>query len=146
MWDVTDVIEERLSSSGVNRFFTDAEDLQGTDALVTRDHLRSPREALDSGGSLLTRVDYDPYGRAETLLGTLALNTGFTGITSDVNSGLLHLASPVHIQILAHGRQRIRSELVAAILTFTHMLQEIHFGTLILWVSRLSIEARLVSS
>src|SRR5262249_14899082 len=78
IWDGPDLVEERLSTGTINRFFERGE-LDGTVARYSSyDHLASVREVLDSTGALLTRNDFDPYGRLTRVGGTEDSRFGFT--------------------------------------------------------------------
>ena len=88
-WADGAIIEERVSSGEVNRFFGDGESHNGTARYVTRDHVGSVREMTDSSGSLLTRNDYDPYGRLNRLSGTEDTRFGYTGHYAHSASGLV---------------------------------------------------------
>jgi RHS repeat-associated protein len=46
---------------------------------LTRDHLGSIRELTDAAGTVVTRNDYDPYGRLTRVAGTQDSQFGFTG-------------------------------------------------------------------
>lgn len=64
---------------------------QATSYYYTRDHLGSIREVTDSAGTVVTRYDYDPYGRRTRVSGSLDFDFGFTGHYYHAPSGL-HLA------------------------------------------------------
>jgi len=78
-WAGTAIIEERLSTGQVNRFFGDSEQHNGTARYVTRDHLGSVREVSDTSGAVVARNDFDPYGRLVRVAGTEDSRFGFTG-------------------------------------------------------------------
>jgi RHS repeat-associated protein len=78
-WDDVEIIEERLSTGEVNRFFQDAEQHNGAARYLTRDHLSSIREVTDTAGAVVTRNDYDPYGRITRVAGTEDSRFGYTG-------------------------------------------------------------------
>jgi RHS repeat-associated protein len=88
IWDGTEIAEERLSTGEVNRFFTDGEQHNGTARYLTRDHLGSIREVTDSMGAVVTRNEYDPYGRLTRIGGTEDSRFGFTGHYVHGPSGL----------------------------------------------------------
>ena len=87
-WGGTEIIEERLATGEVNRFFDDGETHNGVARYLTRDHLGSVREVTDSSGAVLTRNDYDPYGRVTRIAGTADSRFGYTGHMNHVTSGL----------------------------------------------------------
>jgi RHS repeat-associated protein len=80
IWDGTEISEERLGTGEVNRFFTDGEQ--------HRDHLGSIREVTDSAGTVVTRNDYDPYGRMTRVAGTEDSRFGYTGHMAHAPTGL----------------------------------------------------------
>jgi RHS repeat-associated protein len=79
VWSSSAIVEERLSTGEITRFFSDAEDHNGTARYLTRDHLGSVRELTDSASALVTRNEYDPYGRLTKVDGTEDTRFGFTG-------------------------------------------------------------------
>lgn len=72
----------------MNRFFGHSEQHGGSARYVTRDHLGSVREVADSSGSVVTRNDYDPYGRLTRVGGTEDSKFGFTGHYTHSPTGL----------------------------------------------------------
>jgi len=46
---------------------------------VTRDYLGSVREVTDAAGTVVTRNDYDPYGRLMRISGTEDSRFGYMG-------------------------------------------------------------------
>ncbi len=88
-WAGTELIEERLSTSEVNRFFADGESHDGTVRYLARDHLGSVREVTNSSGTVVTRNDYDPYGRLTQVSGSEDSRFGYTGHYVHAPSGLL---------------------------------------------------------
>jgi RHS repeat-associated protein len=87
-WAGTQIIEERLSTGEINRFFDDGEQHNGSARYLTRDHLGSIREVTDSAGAVVTRNDYDPYGRVTRVAGTEDSRFGYTGHIAHGPSGL----------------------------------------------------------
>ena len=87
-WAGTEIIEERISTSEVYRFFGQSEQHNGSARYVTRDHLGSVREVSDTSGAVVTRNDYDPYGRLTRIAGTEDSRFGFTGHYRHAPSGL----------------------------------------------------------
>jgi RHS repeat-associated protein len=87
-WDGAEIIEERLSAGEVNRFFRHGEQHDGVARYLTRDHLGGIRETTDTGGAVVTRNDYDPYGRVTRVVGTQDSRFGFTGHYYHAASGL----------------------------------------------------------
>lgn len=55
---------------------------------MTRDHLGSIREVTDDAGAVVTRNDYDPYGRVTRVAGTEDSRFGYTGHMVHGPSGL----------------------------------------------------------
>ena len=88
IWDGLEIAEERLSAGELNRFFTDGEQHDGAARYLTRDHIRSVREVTDGAGTLVTRNDYDPYGRLTRVAGSEDSRLGFTGHHVHGPSGL----------------------------------------------------------
>ncbi len=86
--------EERdaTGSTTTKRFFADGEErVGGAGAGVyyyTRDHLGSIREATDSNGELVARMDYDPSGNKIVVVGNTNIDFGFTGHYFHQPSGL----------------------------------------------------------
>jgi len=60
----------------------------GVPFFYMRDHLGSVREMINSGGTVLTRYDYDPYGRVTTVIGTTRPDFNFTGFYQHGKSNL----------------------------------------------------------
>lgn len=54
----------------------------------TRDHLGSIREIVDGSGALVSRYDYDPYGKVEKESGTVESDMLYTGHYYDATSAL----------------------------------------------------------
>ena len=87
-WAGTAIVEERVTTGEINRFFANGELHDGTARYVTRDHLGSIREVTDSAGAVVTRNDYDPYGRLTRVVGTEDSRFGYTGHMVHGPSGL----------------------------------------------------------
>jgi RHS repeat-associated protein len=88
-WAGTELIEERTSTADVNRFYGDGEQHDGVARYLTREHLGSIREVTDANGTVMTRNEYDPYGRLTRVAGTADSRFGFTGHYIHGQSGLL---------------------------------------------------------
>ncbi len=90
LWCGTELCEERDASGSTvtKRFFPQGEQINGTNYFFTKDHLGSVREVINSSGNLVTRYDYDPYGRRTKLTGTINADFGFTGHYIDTLSNL----------------------------------------------------------
>jgi len=88
IWDRTELAEERLSTGEVNRFFSSGEQHNGVARFLTRDHIGSIREVTDSMGAVITRNEYDPYGRLTRVAGTEDSRFGYTGHMNHTPSGL----------------------------------------------------------
>jgi RHS repeat-associated protein len=81
--------EERDASNNVTRrFYTQGEQIGGTNYYFTKDHLGSVREMTDSTGAIRARYDYAPYGLPTKLSGDLAADFGFDGMYYHAASGL----------------------------------------------------------
>jgi RHS repeat-associated protein len=85
LWCGTELCEERNAAGGsvTKRFFPQGEQTGSINYYFTRDHLGSIREMTDAGGNLVTRFDYDPYGRRTKTFGTILGDFGFTGFYLD---------------------------------------------------------------
>ena len=81
--------EERLSTGEINRFFSGSEEHDGIDHYITRDHLGSVREVTNPSQVVLTRNEYDTYGRLSRLVGSVDSRFAFTGHYWHIESGLL---------------------------------------------------------
>ena len=92
-WADTDIIEERLSTGEVNRFFADSEEENGVAHYISRDHLGSVRELVDSAASVVARNAYDPLGRSSAVVGT---GTGMFGFAGQVPHAPSHTTLAVH--------------------------------------------------
>jgi RHS repeat-associated protein len=88
--------EERDGSNNViKRFYWQGEQIASISQpsifnsyYFTRDHLGSVREMTDSGGNLISRYDYDPYGRRSIITENVPADFGFTGFYYDQATGL----------------------------------------------------------
>ncbi|MDD5262791.1 MAG: hypothetical protein PHD76_13175 [Methylacidiphilales bacterium] len=81
--------EERDASNNVTkRFYSQGEQIAGTNYYYTLDHLGSVREMTDSNGVIHARYDYDPYGRATKLSGDLDADFQYAGYYRHAASGL----------------------------------------------------------
>jgi YD repeat-containing protein len=81
--------EERDGLNNVTkRFYRMGEQIGGTNYYLSFDHLNSVREMTNTGGALIARYDYDPYGRRSLVSGTDLADFGFTGFYYDQASGL----------------------------------------------------------
>jgi RHS repeat-associated protein len=83
VWCGTEICEERtVTGVVVKRFYEHGMKVETGTAVgiffYTHDHLGSIRESTDTAGSVLTRFDYDPYGRRSPLVNT-EIDFGFTG-------------------------------------------------------------------
>jgi RHS repeat-associated protein len=89
VWDGGTMAEERNSSNTVTkRFYGLGEQISGTSYYYTRDHLGSVREMTDGGGTIHARYDYDPYGRAKLISGSLSSDFQYAGYYAHQLSGL----------------------------------------------------------
>jgi RHS repeat-associated protein len=90
VWDGQTLAEQR-DSTGTNitkRFFSEGEQISGTNYYFTRDHLGSVREMTDSSGTIQARYSYDPYGRMTQISGGLSADFGYAGMYYHAPSGL----------------------------------------------------------
>jgi len=93
LWCGDSLMEERDStgSNVIRRFFMQGESIVGagtTNLYYTRDHLGSVREALDAGGTMQARYDYDPYGQRTILTEDIPTTFAYTGHYFHKPSGL----------------------------------------------------------
>jgi len=89
VWSGSRIAEERnVSNTVTKRYFAQGEQISGSSYYYTRDHLGSIREMTDSSGAIQARYDYDPYGRATQVQGSLASDFQYAGYYEHANSGL----------------------------------------------------------
>jgi RHS repeat-associated protein len=93
LWCDDEICEERTPAGAVaKRFFAQGMKVEtGAAAGIfyyTRDHLGSVREVTDSGGKILARYSYDPFGRQTRLTGDLDAEFGFAGMFWTVEASL----------------------------------------------------------
>ena len=80
VWDGNAPVEERNASNTVTkRFYAQGEQISGTSYYYTRDHLDSVREMCNSSGTLISRLDYDPWGRVTVISGTVLPDFQYAG-------------------------------------------------------------------
>ena len=86
VWIGNRIAQERDASNSIKKhYFGDGEvrGVPGTKTAkyyyYTRDHLGSIREVTSGGGIVEVRYDYDPYGLASKIAGTLDVDFGYTG-------------------------------------------------------------------
>ena len=86
VWIGNRIAQERDASNSIKKhYFADGEvrGVPGTRTAkyyyYTRDHLGSIREVTSGGGIVEVRYDYDPYGLASKIAGTLDVDFGYTG-------------------------------------------------------------------
>lgn len=82
IWDGQALLEQRgnAGTNAVRRFFSQGEQISGTNYYFTSDHLGSIREVVNSSGVVESRYDYDPFGRQTLITGTAMGDLGFTGM------------------------------------------------------------------
>ena len=73
--------------SSLDKFFTLGQMNSGTKYFYTMDHLNSIRELTDSAGDLQAVYDYDPYGQAIKMFGTVTSDFQFASYYQHVLSG-----------------------------------------------------------
>ena len=93
IWCGASICEERDVANGLTkRFFTSGEvwSQNGADTLYfyTRDRLGSIREMTDASGAVVAGYDYDPWGRAVSLGGSIDAAFGYAGYYVHAPSGL----------------------------------------------------------
>jgi RHS repeat-associated protein len=94
LWCNNDICQERDStgSNVLRRLYPQGEVViaggNKTNYFYTQDHLGSIREATDSAGSLVTRYDYDPFGRQITILENFQPTFSYAGDFLHRPSGL----------------------------------------------------------
>ena len=93
LWCGTELCEERDATGATvsKRFFGQGEQISGTKYYFTGDHLGSIRELTDTSGNVVSRYDYDPFGRRTKISGGTEADFGFTGHYIHPDSGH-HLA------------------------------------------------------
>lgn len=83
IWSRTQIVEERDTATNVTlrRYYGAGftEGASNTKYFYVSDHLRSVRALTDSVGSVVTRIDYDPFGRRTSLAGSLSPTFGYAG-------------------------------------------------------------------
>lgn len=91
VWCGNKICEERDATGAVvqRRFYEQGEQVGTANYYYTRDHLGNVRELLDYRGILLTRYDYDAWGRQTKLSGTQDSGFGYGGYFVHQPSGLL---------------------------------------------------------
>ncbi len=93
---------ERRDAAGVvdRRYYPHGETrVGGADAgeyFYAKDHLGSIREVLDTGGNVVARYDYTPFGERERVAGTFTCDFGFTGHHTHSATGLVLTAFRVY--------------------------------------------------
>ncbi len=96
VWDGTGIVEERDGQTNQlkKRFTGNGEqvfDNQGVEQgkyFYAGDHLGSAREITDQSGNVVSRFDYDPYGRATQTAGTFKPTFGFANYQGIWTEGL----------------------------------------------------------
>jgi RHS repeat-associated protein len=83
IWSNGKRLEERISGGPAKEFFIQGELVSnGTSSTMqyfSVDHLGSIREVSDAGGSLLSEIGYDPFGRTQNYSGSSASSFGYSG-------------------------------------------------------------------
>jgi RHS repeat-associated protein len=89
VWNGATLAEERnVSDVATKEYFPQGEMIGTSSYYYSRDHLGSIREMTDSSGTIQARYDYDPYGRASQVQGTLASDFQYAGYYEHATSGL----------------------------------------------------------
>jgi RHS repeat-associated protein len=77
------------SNTVTKRFFSQGEQIAGTNYYYTSDHLGSVREMMAGDGkTIAARYSYDPYGRATKVSGSLSCDFQYAGMYAHATSGL----------------------------------------------------------
>jgi RHS repeat-associated protein len=81
VWCDTEICEERTSdgSTVTRRASSSGEQIAGQSRFFSKDHLGSVREVSDATGGVLSRYDFDPWGRRSVTSGSDLTTVGFTG-------------------------------------------------------------------
>ncbi len=85
-----DIAEQRDGNNVVTRrYFAEGwrDEVGGESYYYTKDHLGSIREVVDENGAMVSRYEYDPYGRTTKLSGTVESDMLYTGHYRDMGSG-----------------------------------------------------------
>jgi RHS repeat-associated protein len=69
-------------ASVTERLFTRAEQTTAASRLLVMDHQNSVSAVTDNAGTVVSRIDYDPWGRPHSVSGT-ATERGYTGLYAD---------------------------------------------------------------
>jgi RHS repeat-associated protein len=82
VWAGSDILEWRNANNVVQRrLYPQGVQIGTTNYYYTRDHLGSIRELTTSTGTLVSRYDYDPYGRRTAVSGgSISPDFGFAGM------------------------------------------------------------------
>jgi len=91
VFDGMEEAEQRDGSNAVTkRYFADGwRDVAASASyFYTKDHLGSIREVTDGSGALVSRYDYDSYGRTTKVSGSVDSDMLYTGHYYDLSSGL----------------------------------------------------------
>ena len=81
IWCDEQICEERSTSGGTTErlLFHHGEQASGAARFFTADHLQSVVDVTNSSSTLLSRYEYDPFGRQSVVEGTNVTTVGFTG-------------------------------------------------------------------
>lgn len=89
VWCGQEKCEFRDANDSVTlRIYSQGQHNGNTAYFFTRDHLGSVREMFTTGGNVVSRYEYDPYGRTTTMSGTTSSDFGFTGLYRHSRSSL----------------------------------------------------------
>jgi len=95
LWDEFELLERRDSTGATveRRLFHEGEVRLDTGGAPLKlfymtDHLGSIREAVDEGGTVRARYNYEPYGARTKVSGDLDIDFGYTGVYFHEPSGL----------------------------------------------------------
>jgi RHS repeat-associated protein len=90
VWCEWQICEERASdgSTVVRRAFPLGEQVGGVARFLATNHLDTVTEVTDSAGDLLSRYDFDPWGRRNLTAGTDVTTVGFAGHRWQANGSL----------------------------------------------------------
>lgn len=90
VWDGLSIADQRIGSTVSRQYFSEGwrDASAGTNYFYERDHLGSVREVVSVSSSVLTRYDYDAYGRVTKLSGTVESDFQYTGHYAHLPSAL----------------------------------------------------------
>jgi RHS repeat-associated protein len=89
VWDAGQIWETRDGTGTVqNQYFGLGQTIAGSNYFYTHDHLGSVKELTDTSGNIVASYNYDPYGRAAKVQGSLDADFQYAGYYVHKTSGL----------------------------------------------------------